>query len=183
MRNTRRKDHRNLAAAMLAAAMLWAGGSQAATVWDRTASDADVNILDSGSGSVEFGLFDDSNASLDPTKYLPLASDGDTVSFARSGGDWNVENDAGNRFTLTDSDKFRFGAKGSDDGSWVAPSGYSLGDVGGSYKIAFPTTPDPSALTAVDVHPMPVPAALWLFGSGLIGLAGIARRRTGRGPA
>lgn len=29
----------------------------------------------------------------------------------------------------------------------------------------------------VDLAPVPVPAAVWLFGSGLIGLAGIARRR------
>jgi len=31
---------------------------------------------------------------------------------------------------------------------------------------------------AIEVHVVPVPAAVWLFGSGLIGLAGIARRKT-----
>jgi len=31
--------------------------------------------------------------------------------------------------------------------------------------------------TLFDVTPVPVPAAVWLFGSGLIGLAGIARRK------
>ena len=30
----------------------------------------------------------------------------------------------------------------------------------------------------VNVNPVPVPAAVWLFGSGLIGLVGIARRKT-----
>ena len=29
-----------------------------------------------------------------------------------------------------------------------------------------------------DVTPVPVPAALWLFGSGLLGLAGVARRKS-----
>jgi hypothetical protein len=29
----------------------------------------------------------------------------------------------------------------------------------------------------VDFTPVPVPAAVWLFGSGLVGLAGLARRR------
>jgi hypothetical protein len=28
-----------------------------------------------------------------------------------------------------------------------------------------------------DVAPVPVPAAVWLFGSGLLGLVGVARRR------
>jgi len=32
-------------------------------------------------------------------------------------------------------------------------------------------------ITAFDVQPVPLPAALWLFGSGLLGLAGLARRR------
>ena len=31
---------------------------------------------------------------------------------------------------------------------------------------------------AVDVPAVPVPAAVWLFGSGLIGLVGIARRKS-----
>ncbi len=34
-----------------------------------------------------------------------------------------------------------------------------------------------SLITAFDVQPVPVPAAIWLFGSGLLGLAGLARRR------
>jgi len=29
----------------------------------------------------------------------------------------------------------------------------------------------------VDFNPVPVPAAVWLFGSGLIGLVGVARRK------
>lgn len=32
-------------------------------------------------------------------------------------------------------------------------------------------------VSAADTSPVPVPAAVWLFGSGLVGLAGIARRR------
>jgi len=32
-------------------------------------------------------------------------------------------------------------------------------------------------ITAIHLAPIPVPAAVWLFGSGLVGLAGVARRR------
>ncbi len=35
-------------------------------------------------------------------------------------------------------------------------------------------------VTAIDASPVPVPAAVWLFGSGLLGLIGIARRKTNR---
>ncbi|HHJ15971.1 MAG TPA: VPLPA-CTERM sorting domain-containing protein [Gammaproteobacteria bacterium] len=35
-----------------------------------------------------------------------------------------------------------------------------------------------STWTNYSVAPVPVPAALWLFGSGLLGLAGIARRKS-----
>lgn len=51
---------------------------------------------------------------------------------------------------------------------------YEVG--GGTGKVSFPTDPVPfngsSTLTTV-----PVPPAVWLFGSGLLGMVGVARRR------
>ena len=49
-------------------------------------------------------------------------------------------------------------------GTW---SSFTVGDFTNTYEGA----------TINPVNPVPVPAALWLFGSGLIGLAGVARRR------
>lgn len=46
-------------------------------------------------------------------------------------------------------------------GTW---SSYDIGDFTNTYEGAI-------------INPVPVPAALWLFGSGLIGLMGVARRR------
>jgi hypothetical protein len=50
-------------------------------------------------------------------------------------------------------------------------------DVGSSPPIAGADIDAIGAITTVAVEPIPVPAALWLFGSGLLGLVGIARRK------
>ncbi|HIB83546.1 MAG TPA: VPLPA-CTERM sorting domain-containing protein, partial [Chromatiaceae bacterium] len=43
----------------------------------------------------------------------------------------------------------------------------------------FTYVPDLISINAnVNVSDVPVPAAVWLFGSGLIGLVGMARRKT-----
>ncbi len=47
---------------------------------------------------------------------------------------------------------------------------------GNSYAIQFDNGVTGQIL-GVDLAPIPVPAAVWLFGSGLIGLVGVARRR------
>ena len=47
------------------------------------------------------------------------------------------------------------------EGNWYA---ISFGDITGQIQ-------------GVDLAPVPVPAAVWLFGSDLIGLVGVARRR------
>jgi hypothetical protein len=38
-------------------------------------------------------------------------------------------------------------------------------------------TPGSMVLTSIEASPVPIPAAAWLFGSGLIGLLGVARRK------
>ena len=46
---------------------------------------------------------------------------------------------------------------------------------GNAYTIEFGNVS--GEIFGVDLAPVPVPAAVWLFGSGLIGLAGMARRK------
>lgn len=64
---------------------------------------------------------------------------------------------------------------------------YGLPDIGyvGGFNLSFSTTADmgnafsTTSLGSGDIinQPVPIPPAAWLFGSGLLGLAGIARRR------
>jgi hypothetical protein len=64
---------------------------------------------------------------------------------------------------LWDGSSFTFvtSATAIVEGNWYS---ISFGDVTGTIQ-------------GVDLAPVPVPAAVWLFGSGLIGLVGVARRR------
>jgi len=51
-------------------------------------------------------------------------------------------------------------------------------DLGELFAVSFNVDDNGDVLTSiVEVSAVPVPAAVWLFGSGLIGLAGVARRR------
>ncbi|MGE0470665.1 MAG: hypothetical protein AB7L09_19040 [Nitrospira sp.] len=61
--------------------------------------------------------------------------------------------------------------------SWVlAPGLYTL-IFGGNPSFALGQTGTHAFTATLTTSPVPIPAALWLFGSGLVGLAGLARRR------
>jgi hypothetical protein len=67
----------------------------------------------------------------------------------------------------------------------TVPAGSASGFGGVQYALHFAgnVTAGPAATAATDwgpaPAPVPIPAAAWLFGSGLIGLVGVARRRKG----
>ena len=77
------------------------------------------------------------------------------------------------------------GPNGTDSGtgattasdSWVlAPGLYTL-NFGGNPSFALGQTGTHAFTATLTTSPVPVPAALYLFGTGLVGLAGFARRR------
>lgn len=87
--------------------------------------------------------------------------------------------------TFTDHLANAGGPNGTDSGtgltsvsnSWVLTPGlYSL-VYGGNPSFALGQTGSHAFTATLTTSPVPVPAALWLFGSGLVGLAGLARRR------
>jgi hypothetical protein len=76
--------------------------------------------------------------------------------------------------TLTGSDNFILGL--NDGSGWIADSAVvSLG--ANAYSVTFGTGANVIEVDVQVVPAVPVPAAVWLFGSGLLGLVGVARKK------
>ena len=91
---------------------------------------------------------------------------------------------APNYFGVYDGDTAFLGATPEFELALYDPSAMTYTEVvsfttlipGNSYAIQFDNGVT-GQLLGVDLAPIPVPAAVWLFGSGLLGLVGVARRR------
>jgi hypothetical protein len=80
----------------------------------------------------------------------------------------------GNSTTLFNDNQFVLAV--TDGVSWFEPVSFvEIAPGSNIYEITFSN----GVVTSVDAVPtvIPVPAAAWLFGSGLLGLVGVARRR------
>lgn len=94
----------------------------------------------------------------EPLQYLSLKFDGYTAVFDTNGetsGIWNTDLNAS-----------------LGDGWFVDPDDL----LAGSTCCLNPANNNPYAMSHIGVY-VPVPAAVWLFGSGLLGLVGVARRK------
>ncbi len=155
----------------------FSGSAAAATVYVPT--DGNVNTIDlkfTSPGS--FAIFDADNTALDTSLgYLELDSDGfDTVTFEQVGTDWLLTGSA-DTFTLSGSAEFIIAY--NDTSSWLSDTGVNVLSedistllfLGGSIKLRVIDA------EVAPMAPVPVPGAVFMMGSGLIGLAGVARRR------
>jgi hypothetical protein len=152
------------------------------TVWAPTNEDVDFIQLDLPglsltTGGGELAMFDEADFGGDA---LVIGEFGGHVTFTASGSDWIVEvfdvNEvSGGTITLFGDNHFVLGMDWGI-GGYFPDSGWALESSPDTYLITFESEAIGKTL-AVDVKVVPVPAAVWLFGSGLIGLAGIARRR------
>jgi hypothetical protein len=164
------------ACAMLTGSLLYFPGSvQAATVF--AASDGNVNFLLADLPGATLAMFDDSDQSyLGPSINIPLPSIVGVFGPVNGNNDFLATNSLSNTLTLTGSNHFILGLSTDGGANWITES--SVTSVGANaYTLTFNNI---GSLLMVDVNKVPavpVPAAFWLFGSGLLALVGIARRK------
>lgn len=146
----------------------------AATVFAPT--DGDVNFLFGDLQGGSLAMFDDSDQSYTGLYIdVPVPSIVGISGPVNSAGDHIATNSSSQSLTLTGSDQFILGL--NVDGSWLADSSVTQNGAN-AYTVAFDNG---GSVVEVDVEivgsPVPVPAALWLFGSGILGFTMIGRRQ------
>lgn len=175
--------------------MLASSVTTAATIWAPTNSDTDFINFDAIPGFSDgistnggsLALFDDSD--FGGTALVIGAAGGHVVFTDNLNGTWKAEvfdvgNASGGSITLSGNTNFVLGM--AWDGVYYGDSNSMLVSSPDTYAIIFDgiTTDDTGRevnisgnTLAVDLAPIPVPAAAWLFGTGLLGLVAVARRR------
>jgi hypothetical protein len=164
------------ACAMLAGSLLYSPGSlQAATVF--AANDGNVNFLFADLPGATLAMFDDSDQSyLGSFINIPLPSIVGIFGPVNGNNDYLATNSLSNTLTLTGSNHFILGLSTDGGANWIAESSFT--SVGANaYTINFDSVGSLLMVDVKDVPAVPLPAAVWLFGSGVLALAGLARRK------
>lgn len=161
-------------------ALAASAANAATTIW--TPVDGDVNFLFGSQGVGDdnlYAIFD--VADFDGLKAAPLILEepADTIDFVANGANFDLSGTATpvNSTTLFGSNQFVIAASADNGLTWTDAIS-SITEIGVGthiYDITFTT----GTIMSIDAipHVVPVPAAAWLFGSGLIGLVGVSRRR------
>lgn len=175
MRKLLRWQAASLTAVVLLMGLFAGRAVWAATIWQPTNQDVntlDFSLLISLLPTGNFYIFDDSAVgNLQSATGLQLAS-ADQLVFSMNGANWDVTSTVSSTtLTLTGSTQFIFAERVGTTFSQETTANL-LGP--NNWQLIFGSG---AQLQAVDVAPVPVPPAVMLMGSGLLGLLGIARRR------
>lgn len=158
---------------LLGIALAVCGTANAATVFMPTNADVNFFNLTLASGSV-LAMFDNSDTGFTNPLAIPLPSKvvigGPDVS-----GDFTATNILSQSLTLTGNNWFIL-ATNNNNAGWTADVASGCSAQSGACTVLFA---DGTVLSVdTQVAAVPVPAAMWLFGSGLLGLAGIVRKKS-----
>jgi len=176
------KMTRTMLASILGACMLSLvsiSAKAAVVYWVPTDNDVNYSYaLDAGFSLAMFDLGDFDTSQSNPLLINNGADTGaDTVDIVAAGSDFTATSVvSSNSITLFDDAQFVV-ALTDNLGSWFEPTSWVETAPGTNiYEVTFVN----GAVLSIDATPttvIPVPAAIWLFGSGLLGLIGIARRK------
>lgn len=170
-------------AILVTSSLVFATSLQAATVFAPT--DQNVNVFPNSTGGVsdlQVGMFDDSDTAFAGPFLNVDITNGDTLAFSPAIGantNYTVTNYAGSTLTLTGNDWFSFALRQSA-GAWMSPDNVVCNSRTHSCQVAWNGFSSNLVVDVDQIVPpssVPVPAAAWLFGSGLLGLIGVSRRR------
>jgi hypothetical protein len=151
--------------------MLSVARVDAATIFAPTDPNVNFLLADLSGGGI-LALFDDSDQAYAGASLIIDAPG--IINFAGplSGGNYIAVNSSAATLTLTGNNHFILGLSFDGGTSWLADTSVvSLG--ANAYRVFF----DSNSVVQVDVQVIPVPAAVWLFGSGILGLVAVARRK------
>lgn len=169
----------------VASLMLFSLSTHAATVIWEPADDTDptnivITSFDYGAGITDIAIFDDSDAGL-ATALLQfdVGSDADVTFFtADDSGDWSISPaESDETATLSDSDNFIVAVSDDDGATWTADLTFERKGSSDTYFLTFDDVNINDTIILTKVQPVPVPAALWLFGSAMVGLVVVGRRK------
>ncbi|MHB8472660.1 MAG: hypothetical protein ACYDC8_07420 [Gammaproteobacteria bacterium] len=170
-------------AIFVTSALVLAGSVQASTVFGPSDQNVNVFTIIGSPAGLQLGMFDDSDTAFSGSFLNVDITNGDVLAFSPTIGsntNYTVTNNMSNTLTLTGNDLFSLALRQSA-GVWMNPDSVVCSGHTNSCSVSwngFLTNLVVDVAKVVPPASVPVPAALWLFGSGLVGLVGVSRRGT-----